>query len=221
MKVILAVDLKDGMVVHGKSGNRDEYAPLTWGLSPSAEPHSYLAVMKPKYLYVADLDRIGFCGDHTETILRLAPTVAQMYVDRGTEIPEEYLPSPIKTIVGTETIDAPFEEFEGGFLSIDIKDGAVIPSGADPAAFLKEVADTPFEGFIILNISSVGTECGICAEADALRAVTSKPLFYGGGVRSIEDLEVLRDAGFEGAIVSTAVHRGSIPLEIIQEGEYC
>ena len=51
MKIILAADLKDGMVVHGKSGNRDEYAPLNWGLSPSAEPHSYIAVMKPKYLY--------------------------------------------------------------------------------------------------------------------------------------------------------------------------
>lgn len=222
MKVILAVDLMDGLVVHGKSGNRDEYAPLTWGLSPSAEPHSYLAVMKPKYLYAADLDRIGFCGDHTETILRLAGTVTEMYVDRGTEIPEEYLPSPIKTIVGTETIDAPYEEFNGGFLSVDIKDGAVIPSGSEPAAFLSEVADTPFEGFILLNISSVGTECGIDAEfASAMRAVTKKPLFYGGGVRSIADLETLRDAGFDGAIVSTAVHKGAIPLELIQEGEFC
>ena len=52
MKIILAADLKDGMVVHGKSGNRDEYAPLNWGLSPSAEPHSYISVMKPKYLSV-------------------------------------------------------------------------------------------------------------------------------------------------------------------------
>ena len=222
MKIILAVDLKDGMVVHGKSGNRDEYAPLNWGLSPSAEPHSYIAVMKPKYLYVADLDRIGFCGDHTETILRLAGSVSEMYVDRGTEIPEEYLPSPIKTIVGTETIDAPFEEFEGGYLSIDIKEGSVIPNGEEPAAFLASVADTPFEGFIILNISSVGTESGIDRGfVERLRAVTKKPLFYGGGVRSEEDLRVLADAGFDGAIISTAVHKGAIPASLIQEGEFC
>ena len=122
MKVILAADLQDGLVVHGQSGNRAEYKPLTWGLSPSAEPHSYIAVMKPKYLYIADLDRIAFCGDHTETILRLKDAVSEMYVDRGTEIPEEYLPAPIHTIVGTETIDAPYEEFSGGYLSIDIKD---------------------------------------------------------------------------------------------------
>lgn len=222
MKVILAADLKDGMVVHGKSGNRNEYAPLTWGLSPSAEPHSYVAVMKPKYLYVADLDRIGFCGDHTETILRLKDAVSELYVDRGTEIPEEYLPSPIKTIVGTETADAPFEEFEGGFLSIDIKDGKVIPNGEEPEAFLAEVKDSPFEGFIILNISSVGTESGIdSAFVSALRAVTDKPLFYGGGVRSLDDLRVLADAGFDGAIISTAVHKGAVPLSLIQEGEFC
>lgn len=222
MKVILAADLKDGMVVHGKSGNRNEYTPLTWGLSPSAEPHSYIAVMKPKYLYIADLDRIAFCGDHTETILRLAEKVAELYVDRGTEIPEEYLPSPITTVVGTETIDAPFEEFSGGYLSIDIRDGKVIPNGEDPAAFLTSVADTPFEGFIILNISSVGTESGIdTAFVSALRAVTKKPLFYGGGVHSEEDLRVLADAGFDGAIISTAVHKGAVPLALIQEGDFC
>ena len=72
MDVVLAVDLKGGYVVHGCSGNRETYAPLTWGLSPSAEPSAYLAVMQPKYLYVADLDRIAMCGDHTEQILRLA-----------------------------------------------------------------------------------------------------------------------------------------------------
>ena len=222
MKVILAADLQDGLVVHGQSGNRAEYKPLTWGLSPSAEPHSYIAVMKPKYLYIADLDRIAFCGDHTETILRLKDAVSEMYVDRGTEIPEEYLPAPIHTIVGTETIDAPYEEFSGGYLSIDIKDDAVIPGGEAPAEFLASVADTPFEGFIILNISSVGTECGIDpAFVATLRAVIKKPLFYGGGVRSEADLKVLADAGFDGAIVSTAVHKGAIPLALIQEGEFC
>ena len=54
-----------------------------------------------------------------------------------------------------------------------------------------------------------------------LRAVTKKLLFYGGGVRSESDLKVLADAGFDGAIISTAVHKGAIPLSLIQEGEFC
>ena len=51
--------------------------------------------------------------------------------------------------------------------------------------------------------------------------MTKKPLFYGGGVRSEEDLRVLADAGFDGAIISTAVHKGAIPASLIQEGEFC
>ncbi|MDO5847177.1 MAG: HisA/HisF-related TIM barrel protein [Methanocorpusculum sp.] len=222
MKLILAIDLKDGLVVHGKSGNRDAYVPLTDGLSPSAEPISYVTFMRPKYLYAADLDRISMEGDHTETILKFAGMVSGLYADRGTTIPEEYLPKPIHTIVGTETVDAPLEEFSGGFLSIDIKDGVVIPSGENPAEFLKRADSAAFDGYIILNISSVGTGCGISESyVKELRAATKKQLFYGGGVASAADLEVLQRAGFDGAIVSTAVHNKQIPLKLIREGELC
>ncbi len=221
MKIILAADLQNGVVVHGKSGNRQKYAPLDWGISPSAEPVSYLSVMRPKYLYVADLDRIALCGDHTEIILRMAAMVDELYVDRGTTIPEEYLPSPIHTIVGTETADAPLDEFSGGFLSVDVKDGRVLPDGTSPCVYLASASKT-FDGYIILNISAVGTECGMDrAFLDSVRAATSRPLFYGGGVASMNDLAMLADAGFDGAIISTAVHRGNIPLSLIQEGEFC
>ncbi|HJJ35609.1 MAG TPA: HisA/HisF-related TIM barrel protein [Methanocorpusculum sp.] len=222
MKLILAADLKDGLVVHGKSGNRAEYTPLTDGLSPSAEPFSYVAYLKPKYLYVADLDRIAMEGDHTETILKLAPMVGELYVDRGSSIPEEYLPHPIHTIVGTETMDAEPEEFDGGFLSVDIKDGLVIPNGENPTDYLESVSGCKFDGYIILNISSVGTGSGIDRDMIIkLRNCTDKQLFYGGGVASMDDLQMLKDAGFDGAIVSTAVHRKLIPLDLIQRGDLC
>lgn len=227
MDVVLAMDLKDGYVVHGSSGNRGTYTPLTWGLSPSAEPSAYLASMQPKYLYAADLDRIGMCGDHTELILRLAERVAGLWVDRGCSIPEEYLRGEtIHNIVGTETIDAPLTEFSGGFLSVDVKDGHVIgaafPPAASPADVLRAADETDFDGCILLNISSVGTSSGIDpAYAELLRSSSAKKLYYGGGVRSVEDLQTLADAGFDGAIVATAVHRGTVPLEIIREGSFC
>lgn len=221
MDVILAMDLMDGYVVHGKSGNREEYKPLNWGLSPSAEPISYMSVMKPRYAYVADLDRIEMTGDHTETILRLASIPEKIWVDRGCSIPEEYLPG-VNNIVGTESADAPLDEFTGGYLSVDVKDGKVIPSGADPADFIRNTDRFSFDGIILLNISSVGTGAGIDEGfAKAIRSATKKPLIYGGGVRTEEDLKILRDAGFDGVIISTAVHKGTIPLRIIQEGTYC
>lgn len=221
MKVILAMDLMDGYVVHGKSGNRAEYKPLTWGLSPSAEPISYMTVMKPRYAYVADLDRIEMTGDHTETILRLASIPEKMWVDRGCSIPEEYLPG-VNNIVGTETAAAPLEEFIGGYLSVDVKDGMVIPSGSDPVDVVREAGRYSFDGIILLNISSVGTESGIDEKfVRELRAATKMPLIYGGGVKTEDDLKILSNAGFDGVIISTAVHKGSIPRKIIQEGTYC
>lgn len=223
MDVVLAMDLRGGYVVHGCSGNRETYAPLIWGLSPSAEPSAYLSVMRPKYLYVADLDRIGLCGDHTELILRLAPRVSGLWVDRGCSIPEEYLRGAnIHNVVGTETVDVPLDEFSGGFLSVDVKDGRVIPSGKLPAEVLRDANATGFDGCILLNISSVGTGCGIVpAYAEELRSSVDKTLYYGGGVRSVADLETLSDAGIDGAIVATAVHRGDIPLRVLQEGSLC
>lgn len=223
MDILLAMDLKDGYVVHGSAGDRESYKPLNWGLSPSAEPAAYLSVMKPKNLYIADLDRIEFCGDHTGLILKLAEMVPNIWVDRGCSIPEEYLKGEnIHNIVGTETVDAPLDEFNGGFLSVDVKNGKVIPSKESPMKILQESNSLNFDGCILLNISSVGTSVGIDPEfAKAARSSCSKKLFYGGGVRSIEDLETLSGVGFDGAIITTAVHKKTIPLEIIREGKFC
>ena len=221
MDEILAMDQMDGYVVHGKSGNRDQYRPLTWGLSPSSEPLSYLSVMKPKYAYVADLDRIELCGDQTETILKLASIPKKLWVDRGCSIPEEYL-TGVANIVGTQTADAPFEEITGGYLSVDEKDGMVIPDGLDPAEVIREAEKYAFDGIILLNISSVGTGSGIDVDfAKRIRAATKKPLLYGGGVNTLDDLRILCDAGYDGVIISTAVHKEKIPLEIIREGAFC
>lgn len=177
--------------------------------------------MNPKYLYVADLDRIGMCGDHTQTILKIAEKVSEIYVDRGISIPEEYLPKPVINVVGTETADS-FEDFCGGILSVDIKDKKVYPTGDDPVEFVKCANKYSFDGFLILNISSVATGCGVDGEfIESLRASTDKKLFYGGGISSLSDLDVLSKAGFDGAVVSTAVHLGKIPISIIREGEYC
>ncbi|HJJ90819.1 MAG TPA: HisA/HisF-related TIM barrel protein [Methanocorpusculum sp.] len=227
MRVVLAIDLKKGYVVHGRSGDRNTYMPLTWGLAHSAEPSSYLVEMKPKYLYIADLDRIGRCGDHTKQILQLADKVVELWVDRGCRTPEEYLQKEnIHNIVGTETIEASPKDFNGGFLSVDVIDEHVIGPTFSPETRPTEVLcktnETNFDGCILLNISSVGTSSGIdYAYAEQLRSSSSKKLYYGGGVRSIDDLQILSDAGFDGVIVSTAVHRRTVPLEIIRKGSFC
>jgi phosphoribosylformimino-5-aminoimidazole carboxamide ribotide isomerase len=223
MEIVLAMDLLHGEVVHGKAGNRAAYLPLDWGLSSTAEPLRYISELRPKYLYIADLDRIEKTGSHDDVIRACAKKVACCYVDRGIRTPNEYLSgNHIVNIIGTETCGDDLSRYHGGFLSIDIKHGKVIPSGRTPVDMLVEAERLGFEGCIILNLGAVGTRSGIeLSSLRSLRSAYTGKLLYGGGVATKTDLHRLADSGFDGAIIATAVHCGEIPLAWVREGCLC
>ena len=69
MKILFAVDILDGIVVHGYKGERSVYKPLDWGIARSVVPHEYISEMGIRYPYLADLDRIEGKGDNDDAIL--------------------------------------------------------------------------------------------------------------------------------------------------------
>ena len=223
MDLILAMDLRHNQVVHGKKGERESYKPLDWGLSPTADPIGYVNAIRPKYLYIADLDRIEGTGSHDTIIRECAGLVTTCYVDRGCRSPDDILTGRnIVNITGTETGGNDLFAYKGGFLSLDIKNGVVIPYGTDPVDLLRKADSWNFSGCILLNITSVGTETGVTNPAlQKMRAVYRQKLFYGGGVGTVGDLETLAASGFDGAIVATAIHRRNVPVSWIQEGYCC
>ena len=95
MELVLALDLRRNMVVHGKSGLRETYKPLDWGISPTAEPVGFIQAIAPKYIYIADLDRIEGTGSHDAIIRTCAGLVERCYVDRGIRSPTDMLPGCI------------------------------------------------------------------------------------------------------------------------------
>jgi phosphoribosylformimino-5-aminoimidazole carboxamide ribotide isomerase len=220
MELILAMDLKGDLVVHGKSGQRTTYKPLDWGCSPTAEPVGFVKAIRPKNIYIADLDRIEGTGSHDRVIADCARLVSACYADRGCRSPDDFLSGyPITNIVGTEMGGEDLAHYRGGFLSLDMKNGRVIPSGREPVDVLRQANGWKFEGCIILDIGAVGTETGLKREMlETMRAAYHRKLFYGGGVASIADLHMLRDTGFDGAIIATALHHGTIPLDWIRRG---
>ncbi|HTY52513.1 MAG TPA: HisA/HisF-related TIM barrel protein [Methanomicrobiales archaeon] len=222
MDLILALDLMGGNVVHGAKGERATYRPLRLPGVPSPAPEEVVSALSPKYLYIADLDRIMGSGEHDRAIRVCSRLVGRSYVDRGIRSPADFLGGEnLVNIVGTETGGADLGRYPGGFLSVDVKGGRVIPRGEDPREILSMAGDWAFEGCIFLNLGNVGTGAGLPADLGELRAACEQRLFYGGGVGSVEDLERLRDAGFDGAIVATGVHRGTIPLEWVRRGSPC
>jgi len=223
MDLILAMDLKENLVVHGKSGHRESYKPLDWGLSPTAEPAKFVRAVAPRYIYIADLDRIEGTGSHDRIVRDCASLAGRCYVDRGSRSPGDILEGyHICNIIGTETGGEDLGRYTGGFLSLDLKGGRVIPSGREPVAMLREANAWKFEGCIILNIAAVGTKSGLDPILlEAMRSAYHRKLFWGGGVASPRDLELLCDAGFDGAIIATALHHGAIPLAWIRRGRVC
>jgi phosphoribosylformimino-5-aminoimidazole carboxamide ribotide isomerase len=220
MELVLAMDLKGGLVVHGRSGQREGYKPLDWGSSPTADPVGFVRSIKPKNIYIADLDRIEGRGSHDRIVRDCARLVSRCYVDRGCRSPDDFLDGyHVKNIVGTESGGEDLSRYEQGILSLDLKAGRVIPSGSDPVAMLRRANGWKFQQCIILNITAVGTESGLDPEMlESLRSAYHRTLFWGGGVASPADLELLCDAGFDGAIIATALHHGKIPLDWIRRG---
>ena len=222
MELVLALDLMDGKVVHGARGERATYRPLLLPGVPSADPAGVVSSLAPRFLYLADLDRIMGTGDHDGQVRACARLAERAYVDRGIRSPTDYLRDEhLVNVVGTETGGEDLSAYRGGFLSVDVKDGKVIPRGEDPLEVLARAGEWSFEGCIFLNLGRVGTATGLPAGLDDIRAAFGKRLFYGGGVGSVADLGLLRDAGFDGAIVATGVHRGAIPLDWVRRGSPC
>ncbi len=223
MQLICAMDLKGGQVVHGRAGKRSEYAPLTWGISPTAEPRGYIEAVRPRTIYIADLDRIAGVGSHDETVLGLSDLVSRCYVDRGCRGPSDMLHAPfIENVIGTETAGRDLDGFSGGYLSVDVKDGRVLPGGEEPDLILSRAEDWGFSGCIFLHISGVGSESGVDrTEVEEIRSATDLPLLFGGGVRDCTDLDTLAAAGYDGAIIATAIHTGKVPLDLIRRGSLC
>ena len=223
MELILAMDLRQNLVVHGKSGQRATYKPLDWGCSPTADPLGFVSAIRPRFLYIADLDRIEGTGSHDAIIRQCAQKVGCCYVDRGCHSPSDMLENGnIVNIIGTETGGSDLSVYDEGLLSIDIKNGRVIPCNRDPAEVLESARHWGFDGCILLNVSAVGTLDGIDQTLlKKLRNTYDLPLYYGGGIATSDDLEIISNAGFDGAIIGTALHKGIIPIEWIRRGEYC
>src|SRR5437868_40616 len=75
MEIIPVIDLKGGVVVRARMGQRDQYRPIETPLSPTSDPvdvvRGLLSVSALRTLYVADLDAIERKGDARAALARV------------------------------------------------------------------------------------------------------------------------------------------------------
>lgn len=223
--IVPVIDLKGGLVVHARRGDRASYRPIETPLSPSADPvavaRGLMALHPFRRLYIADLDAIAGQGDNRASVAAIHgafPTL-ELWVDRGiatTEAARDWIRQGLgPVVVGSESFRGQDELLAtiaaagaDGVLSLDYRGEAF----QGPRAILDRPQVWP-RRVVAMTLARVGSGAGpdlaklkaIKAQAGAGRAV-----YAAGGVRGADDLEALRDRGVAGALVATSLHDGRL-----------
>jgi phosphoribosylformimino-5-aminoimidazole carboxamide ribotide isomerase len=231
MKIVPVLDLKGGIVVHARRGQRADYAPLrsrlVAGCDPVAVARALCAVCRTRSLYVADLDALA--GQPVdEPVLTALAGVADPWVDAGATTPERAAAlaraGVARNVLGTESLgpDALIEHSLPDpasrlVLSVDLRQGRLISGDAEaadrePAAAAPLARRLGVRELLVIDLARVGSGSGppLRAVAELAAALPGVAIYAGGGVRDEDDLHALESAGATGALVATALHEGRL-----------
>ena len=243
MNVIPVIDILNGVAVHGIRGERKQYQPLKSVICKSADqPLEIASVFKSlgfSGLYLADLDAIlGNSANFNIYRKIVALTGLDLMVDAGiTDITkaDKVLAADVpKIVVGSETLTS--LDFLGQVVkvfgedkivvSIDLKQGKVLSASEvvaqmDAVSFAQELGKVGVNQIILLDLDRVGTEHGINLHLlQTLIEKTGVEVLVGGGIRSLKELEELRELGVSGALIATILHNGKLDGEELKSAGF-
>lgn len=213
------------MAVHAVRGERERYRPVGDPLSLARRFRDRLGLDE---LYVADLDAITGTGRNT-TVLHALARETRVMVDAGIggaagaravlDLGVHRVVAGTETLTDADTLD---ELLPDAVLSVDLRDGRTLSrdpqlAGLPAPDAMARLHRAGLREAIVLDLARVGSgagpDVGLIAELHA--AFPDLELLAGGGVRDVDDLRALRDAGAAGALVATALHDGVIgPREL-------
>ncbi|MEM1578156.1 MAG: HisA/HisF family protein [Archaeoglobaceae archaeon] len=222
MKIFFVIDVMKGIAVLGERGEREKYRAVSEKslVVKTDDPEKIVDFLRPKYLYVADLDRIMGKGSNLNLLLTLSRKVEEMIADCGFRKKEE-LNQPFKVVVGTETFD--LNELDRKcYVSLDFADKflSVSPSFKNWIEAVEFLNTFELDGVIVLNIRRVGTLKADFGLIEKVTEISENPVLVGGGIGSFEDLEKLKSLGCSGVLIATAFHKKILPAEIIKIGHF-
>jgi phosphoribosylformimino-5-aminoimidazole carboxamide ribotide isomerase len=237
VRVIGVVDLLAGRAVHARAGRRETYqavqsvAGTTIGSGDAlALARTYITRLGLPELYAADLDAIMGGAPQDTLVAAMAAVGAPLWLDAGVSSADRARHAlalgAARVVVGLETLpsyDALGEicaavDGDNVAFSLDLRDGEPvtasggIPPGEPAHLVATRARDAGVSAVIVIDLARVGTGRGLDLDLIArVRATTpGLVLLAGGGVRGLDDLTRLSDAGCDGALVATALHDGRI-----------
>jgi phosphoribosylformimino-5-aminoimidazole carboxamide ribotide isomerase len=196
--------------------------------------HSMLDVHE---CYVADLDAIQGGAIQRSLIRELAEFhtgfSGALMVDAGTSLPGGALEvlscGASQVVVGLESLHA-FSDLASIIqvlgptrvvFSLDLRLGSPVlhpalqdakGAGPDPLTLAEQATAVGVMTILLLDLGRIGTGCGVdLGLLETLRRRFPRiRLLAGGGVLTRLDLERMRDAGCDGALIASAIHTGRV-----------
>ncbi len=187
--------------------------------------------------YIADLNQIQWKQESDEKALQNLAIIKKLsenkkfniLLDGGcqtlADVKQQLALGINFAVLGTETmksmqfLDEVTSEIdpEKIILSIDLKGGKLLTSSQQlqqttPLELVKHAENMGIQAVIVLELEKVGSQKGPLNDTllEIAQKVSSVPVYTGGGVRSIEDIEILQENNISGALIATAFHKGKI-----------
>lgn len=222
MDVYLAMDLMGGKVVAGAGGRREQYREVSLfsKVASSSHPVEVVGELRPRNVYIADLDRIEGRGDNFAAIFDVCEKVDAAIVDAGFRNFGEIQNYPFIPVLGTETFDVTALKDGEYVVSVDIKEKLLDRSGrfTSHTDLLEYLNSFRLRAVLILPIHSVGTLSFDFSIVEEAIRISDHRILTGGGMKDMSDLERAKEMGVDGVIVSTAIHTGRIDAEVLRRG---
>ena len=235
-EVLGVVDLRGGLAVRARGGQRAQYMPIGSVAGETircgdatALARQYVSRFAVTGLYIADLDAIDQGLPPQTEVRALSSVGVPVWLDAGIassgDAKRALSSGASRLIVGLETLPS-FRALksivecvgrERVVFSLDLRGGhpiAMVTELAEqrPEDLAARAADAGVGAVIVLDLARVGSGSGIDLEVLArIRSVASSlPVYAAGGLRNIEDIELLRDVGCDGALLASALLDGKI-----------
>ncbi|CAN7640650.1 HisA/HisF-related TIM barrel protein [Phyllobacterium sp. LjRoot231] len=225
MHIIPVLDIKDGLVVRARMGDRDSYKPIETPLSPTADILDVAAGLRALYpfpaFYVADLDAIERRRESSLDQLKPLLSKADIWLDAGfsdrDQLEIALATDGIWPVLGSEsqTDTSVLDSLHASpklILSLDFRGDEFL----GPRTILQNTEIWPSR-VIVMTLGRVGANSGPDFErlTEIKRRAGHRAVIAAGGIRDVHDLEQLQAIGISAALVATALHSGALTPKAI------
>lgn len=226
MIVYAAIDLRNGEAVQ-LVGGRTDAQRVAWPEPVEVAQRWIDAGFRA--LHVVDLDAALGSGDNRVIIAEILD-IATVPVQVGGGVRDDEAVEALvqagasRIIAGTRAVEDPAwrariaRRYEASIVvAADVRGERVVTRGwtaetqLTAAALLDDLNDEPLAGVLITDVGREGQMTGIdVAKFSALVKRSRHPLIAAGGIRDLDDLRALAEAGAAGAVLGMSLYTGAI-----------